>query len=203
MKTAIGVCTMALFLSLLFANENTAFTDEELIHSCLRSAAKRLALELTELGFNEICILERVPKTGNENDAVFIEALSHEMVEMHAKIFFKKEDDVREKPTLFYRIVNQSVLIEEKEQLLSEPLYVREAKASISYRLLEPSSGEVLQASDITETLTDKISKSEYLDLKKGMKKSGVSFIRFLEPAIVTAIVAGLMYLFYAQKSTQ
>jgi hypothetical protein len=203
MKFAIGVCILMLFISVLPATENSQLTDEELVYSCLRSAGKRIATELSDSGYEEVCIIERAPMKGEEYDAILIEALSREMVEMSAAFYFKKEGDEIDSPTFFYRIVNHGVLLEEKEQLLSEPLYIREAKAAVAYRLLDPSSGEVLLAGEVFETLTDEISKSEYLNLKKGMKKSGTSLIRFLEPAIVTAIVAGLMYLFYSQKSSQ
>lgn len=203
MKFAIGVSIMALFISMLSAAEDDPLTDEELIHSCLRTAAKHISSELADSGFTEICILERIPRAGDENDAILIEALSREMIEIDARIFFKNEDDEIESPTFFYRIVSQGVLMEEKEQLLSEPLYIREAKAVVSYRLLEPLSGEILFSSEVEKTLTNEIKKSEYLSLKKGMKQTGASLIRFLEPAIVIAIVAGLMYLFYSQKSSQ
>jgi hypothetical protein len=201
MKFGIGVCIMMLFISALPAAEENPLTDEELVYSCLRSTGKLIAHELSDSGFIEVCVIERQPMKGQENDAIFIEAVSGAMVQMGAAFFFKNDGDKILFPTFFYRIVSHGVLIEEKEQFLSEPLFVREAKTSVTYRLLDPTSGEVLLMGEVAETLTDEISKSEYLSLKKGVKKSGMSLIRFLEPAIVTAMAAALMYLFYSQKS--
>lgn len=203
MKLAIGVCIVMLFISALLAAEENPPTDEELVYSCLRSTAKLIAIELSDSGFTEVCIIERPPMKGEEYDAILVESLSREMLALGGSFFFKKDGDEITSPLFFYRIMSHGVLLEEKEQFLSEPHYVREAKTAVAYRLLDASSGEVLLTGEATETVTDRISKSDYLNLKKGMKKSGVSLIRFLEPAIVTAIVAGLMYLFYSQKSSQ
>ncbi len=203
MKFSIGVCTMMLFVLALAAAEENPLTDEELVYSCLKSAGKRVASVLSDSGFTEVCIIERPSIKGDNYDAVFVEAFSRSMVELGAKFFFKKDEEGISAPTFFYRIVQHEMLMEEKEQFLSEPLYVREARTAVAYRLLDPSSGEVLTMGEVEQTTTDKISKSEYLNLKKGMKKSGISIMRFLEPAIVTAIVAGLMYLFYSQKSSE
>lgn len=202
MKLAFGVCTMMLFISALPAAEGNPATDEELVYSCLKSSAKLIATELADSGFTEICTIERPSMKGEQYDAIFIEALAKGMMETGSAFFFKKDGDEIHLPTFFYRIVSHGILIEEKERFLSEPLYVREAKASVAYRLVDPVSGEVLLTGEVVETLTNEISKSAYLDLKKGMKKSGLSIVRFLEPAIVTAIVAALMYLFYSQKSS-
>jgi hypothetical protein len=203
MKFGIGVCIMMLFVSALPAAEENPLTDEELIYSCLRSTGELIAVELTDSGFTEVSIIERASLKGEEYDAVFMEGFAKAMVEMGSAFYYKKDDDEILSPVFFYRIANHGVLIEEKEQFLSEPLFVREAKTTVAYRLLDPSSGEVLLTGEVIETLTDAIRKSEYLSLKKGTKKSGISLIRFLEPAVVTAIVAGLMYLFYSQKSSQ
>lgn len=203
MKFGIGVCIMMLFISALAAAEENPLTDEELVYSCIKSAGKLVAAALSDSGFTEICVIERTSIKGDDYGAVFIEALSKTMVERGARFFFKKNGEENTSPTFFYRILDHAILIEEKEQFLSEPLYVRKAKASVTFRLLNPSSGEVLTTGEVSETITDEISKSTYLNLKKGIKKSGISIMRFLEPAIVTAIVAGLMYLFYSQKSSE
>jgi hypothetical protein len=201
MKLGIGVCIMMLFISALPGTEANPKTDEELVYSCLQAAGKLIATELCDSGFVEVCIIERPGIKGDAYDAIFVEAVSKKMVALDATFYFKKDGDEISCPVFFYRLTNHGVLLEEKERILSEPLYVREVKAYVSYRLLDPISGEVLLIGETTEGVTDEISKSEYLSLKKGMKESGVSLIRFLEPAIVTAIVAGLMYLFYSRKS--
>ncbi len=203
MKIHAILTTLLLFTSIASGKTNESLTDEELINICLRNAGKRMANDLLRIGKREIRIVEYSLEKEVNSSFILIESLTNEMKNHGGSLFLKNEDGETDKPTLFYRIFRKNVSIEETDRFFGDPVVVRDARVNISYRLVAPETGEILIAKEIEESLENRISKKEYTNLRKGMRKKGFSFASLLEPAIVTAIVGGLMYLFYSRKSSQ
>ncbi|TES93427.1 MAG: hypothetical protein E3J87_02325 [Candidatus Cloacimonadota bacterium] len=202
MKIYILLITLLITVTVSSGKADEGLTDEELLNICLKNAGRRIANDLHEKGYSEICVVESPSETDERINFILIESIANEIKNMNGSIFLMKEKGTRGKPTLFYRVIEKNVSIEEKDRFWGAPVVERDIRVKISYRLVAPETGEILISKEIEESLKNKISQKAYTNLTKGAKK-GVSFTSLLEPAIVTAIVGGLMYLFYSQKSSK
>lgn len=203
MKIYAILITLLIFTSIASGKTAKGLTDEELINISLRNAGKRMANDLIRIGERDIRIVENSLEKEVNSNFILIEGFTNEIKNHGGSIFLKNEEAEIDKPTLFFRIIGKNVCIEEIDRFFGDPVVVRDVRVRISYRLVAPKSGEILIAKEIEESLENRISKKEYTNLRKGMRKKGFSFASLLEPAIVTAIIGGLMYLFYSRKSSQ
>lgn len=203
MKIYAILITFLIFTSIASGKTAKGLTDEELINISLRNAGKRMANDLIKIGERDIRIVENSLEKEVNSNFILIEGLTNEIKNHGGSIFLKNEEAEIDKPTLFFRIIGKNVSIEEIDRFFGDPVVVRDVRVRISYRLVAPKSGEILIAKEIEESLENRISKKEYTNLRKGMRKKGFSFASLLEPAIVTAIIGGLMYLFYSRKSSK
>lgn len=203
MKIYAILIILLIFTSIASCKTAKGLTDEELINISLRNAGKRMANDLIRIGERDIRIVENSLEKEVNSNFILIEGLTNEIKNHGGSIFLKNEEVEIDKPTLFFRIIGKNVSIEEIDRFFGDPVVVRDVRVRISYRLVAPKSGEILIAKEIEESLENRISKKEYTNLRKGMRKKGFSFASLLEPAIVTAIIGGLMYLFYSRKSSQ
>lgn len=199
------ICRICLILLLipffLVSKPDTNLTDEELVYQCLKKTGKKIANKLLTEDYSEICIVDKSSQQNQKNNFIIIESITKAMKSGDGLIYLKKENDELRKPVLYFKIIKNFVNISEKSRILGEPIVKRDVSTIVSFRLIEPESGEILMTEEIEESLTNSISKNEYETLSGKKKKEGVSFSSLLEPAAITAIIAGLMYLFYSQKS--
>jgi hypothetical protein len=195
--------TLSVFLVVIPCIHASEMTDVEMLNECYRRAGRTIARELLKEEYYEIEIMENTGVEETTTNFLLIESISNELKTEEAYLYLKTDSLYYDIPTLYYRTISKNVMIEEKERFFGEPIIEREAKLVLSFRLIDVETGEILIAQEIEETILDEISKKDYLDLKKGIKKKGTSLTRFIEPAVITAIIGGLMYLFYSQKSSQ
>ena len=107
-------------------------------------------------------------------------------------------------PTLTYRIVELGITYQDKSQSVERVATVR-----IAYSLTQGGAGRILAAGDGQGTAGDQVpasllvglETSEIVPVKLPPKESLGS--RLLEPALLSAVVAGLIYLFYASKAAK
>jgi len=178
-------------------------TDDGMLNVCFANAGKRIAFDILTSGTKEVCVWETSNADHRSAEFVLIESLNSELRKSSAHVFFAKDKEDTQRTVLSYLIIEKVVNARKKEHFFAEPTVERLAKIKISYRLIEPKTGEILLAKEIEESLHNTISEKAYLALKTVTLKKGMSFKSFLEPAIVTAIIGGLMYLFYSHKSSQ
>ncbi|TET21177.1 MAG: hypothetical protein E3J78_04245 [Candidatus Cloacimonadota bacterium] len=203
MKLCTLVCMLLFFTSALAEKAEKELTDQELLNICFRKIGKIIARDIITEGFTEITIVKQTDKHEESIDVIIIETIVNELKIEDGIVYLVEDETDWEEPTLFFKVMSKNVLIEEKDQFWGETVVLRKAHIVLSYRLVDPYTGEIFIARERDESLENELSKKAYTNLKKGIKKSGISIARFLEPAIITAIVGGLMYLFYSQKSSQ
>jgi hypothetical protein len=193
------------FLCASFSSGETEnnLTDEELQNICIRNAGRKLTSDIVGIWDGNISIVESLLEKDDKSNFILIESITNEIKNLNRTLFLKEEDAEIDKPILSFRIIEKNVTVEEETHFFGDPTIVRNAGVKISFRLVDPVTREILIAKEIEESLENRISKKEYENLEKGVKKKGTSFASLLEPAIVTAIIGGLMYLFYSSKSSK
>ena len=193
------------FLCASFSSGETEnnLTDEELQNICIRNAGRKLTSDIVGIWDGNISIVESLLERDGNSNFILIESITNEIKNLNRTLFLKEEDAEIDKPILSFRIIEKNVTVEEETHFFGDPTIVRNAEVKISFRLVDPLTREILIAKEIEESLENRISKKEYENLEKGVKKKGTSFASLLEPAIVTAIIGGLMYLFYSSKSSK
>ncbi|MCK4234425.1 hypothetical protein KAX75_08350 [candidate division WOR-3 bacterium] len=203
MKFYAFMMLLLLSISTLPAEVNKDMTDEELFHICYKNAGKRIVDELIDAGYTEICVIENPEDKDDNSDIVIIESITNEMKNQNGSVYLKESYSETDELLLFYRIISKNIYFEEKEHFFGEPILLRDVRITLSYRLVDQKTGEILIASEIDESIENEISKKVYTNLKKGIKRKGISISHFIEPTLIIAIVGGLMYIFYSQKSSQ
>jgi hypothetical protein len=118
-----------------------------------------------------------------------------------------------EKPeawSLFYRIIQMKLSYPQVERRgflgLGSKLVTRKVKLNLSFRLEEKKSGKVLWSKRETEERSDLVKKTTI----KYLNNDSYSFLspplpedpqaKYMEPALVAAVVGGLIYLFFANR---
>jgi hypothetical protein len=109
---------------------------------------------------------------------------------------------------LFYRIIQLKLTypIVKSKGLFREKIVTRESELNLSFRLMEKNTGKILWTRRKNHTTSDVISKKKISTLKNEqypflspeLPDSKTS--RYIEPALVAAVVGGLVYLFFASR---
>ncbi len=109
---------------------------------------------------------------------------------------------------LFYRIIELRLEYPQmkRKSLFGKKSVTRESVLSLSLRLTEKSSGEILWTKRRNHTTADEIPKKmvsslenqEYPFLSPRLPESTGG--KYIEPALVAAVVGGLVYLFFASR---
>jgi hypothetical protein len=110
--------------------------------------------------------------------------------------------------SLFYRIIQMKLSYPQvrRKGFFGHKLVTREAKLNVSFRLEEKESGKVLWTKRETEERSDVVKKQTI----KYLNNDSYSFLspplpedsqaKYIEPALVAAVVGGLIYLFFANR---
>jgi hypothetical protein len=109
---------------------------------------------------------------------------------------------------LFYRIIDLKLEYPEMKSrgFLKEKLVTRKAYLNLSFQLTEGSSGKIIwtrrdarEYSDVIKKgMFKKLNNPAYPFLSPPLPESSLS--KYLEPALVTTVVGGLVYLFFANR---
>jgi hypothetical protein len=118
------------------------------------------------------------------------------------------EDTLQESQSLFYRIIELSLRYPEikRQRFLGGRRVVRKAMLNLSFRLEDTATGKVLWSERVREETSDLIERSmaqsvnnrTYPFLSPSLPDDPQS--RYVEPALVIAVVGGLIYLFFASR---
>jgi hypothetical protein len=110
--------------------------------------------------------------------------------------------------SLFYRIIKMELSYPrvKRKGIFGPKLVTRKAQLNISFRLEEKGSGGILWTKRETEERSDIVKKQTI----KYLNNDSYSFLspplpedaqaKFVEPALVAAVVGGLVYLFFANR---
>ena len=110
--------------------------------------------------------------------------------------------------SLFYRIIQMELSYPQvkRKGFFGHKMVTRKAKLSFSFRLEEKESGKILWTRKETEERSDMVKKHDI----KYLNNDSYSFLspslpedtqtKYLEPALVAAVVGGLIYLFFASR---
>ena len=110
--------------------------------------------------------------------------------------------------TLFYRIIQMKLLYQQvkRKGFFGHKLVTRKTTLNVSFRLEEKERGKVLWTKRETEEGSDVVKKSRI----KYLNNDSYSFLsppvpedlqaKYIEPALVAAVVGGLVYLFFANR---
>jgi hypothetical protein len=117
----------------------------------------------------------------------------------------------REKPeawSLFYQIIEMKLSYPQvkRKGFFGHKVVTRKAKVNLSFRLEEKESGKVLWTKRETQEQSDMVEKQAI----KFLNNNSYPFLspplpedmqtKYLEPALVAAVVGGLIYLFFANR---
>jgi hypothetical protein len=118
------------------------------------------------------------------------------------------QNEFPESWALFYRIIQMKLSYPQvkRKGFFGHKLVTREAKLNVSFRLEEKESGKVLWTKRETEERSDVVKKQTI----KYLNNDSYSFLspslpqdlqaKYIEPALVAAVVGGLIYLFFANR---
>lgn len=118
------------------------------------------------------------------------------------------EGTMQESQSLFYRIIEMNLRYPEvkRQGFLGGRRVVRRAVVNLSFRLEDETTGRVLwservkeESSDLVErSMVQSVNNKTYPFLSPSLPDDLQS--RYLEPALVVAVVGGLIYLFFANR---
>ncbi|KPL00945.1 MAG: hypothetical protein AMJ91_02485 [candidate division Zixibacteria bacterium SM23_73_3] len=140
-----------------------------------------------------------------EDELVFYLLSSNYQVALHPTA---PNDDLSESQSLFYRIMEMSLNYPQikRKGFLGARLVTRKTWLNLSFRLKDNVTGKVLWTKRGKEERSDWVKKS----MIKSVNNPSYPFLspslpddphsRFLEPALVVAVVGGLIYLFFANR---
>lgn len=110
--------------------------------------------------------------------------------------------------SLFYRIIKMELSYPQvkRKGVFGHKLVTRKAQLNLSFRLEEKENGQVLWTKRETEERSDMVKKQTI----KYLNNDSYSFLspplpedsqaKYMEPALVAAVVGGLIYLFFANR---
>ncbi len=109
---------------------------------------------------------------------------------------------------LFYRIIDLKLDYPEtyRKGFLKEKLVTRRAVVNLSLREENPTTGKIIWIKRESEEKTDVVRKSAIKSLNNqsypflSPSLSGDPINKYLEPALLTAVVGGVIYLFFANR---
>lgn len=119
-----------------------------------------------------------------------------------------RQKEFQETWSLFYRIIQLKLSYPKvkRKGFLGHKVVTRKAKLNVSFRLEEKESGKVLWTKRETQEESDTVEKRDI----KYLNNDSYSFLsptlpedsqaKYVEPALVAAVVGGLIYLFFANR---
>jgi hypothetical protein len=189
-------------------NKQTPVSNEEFLRESVRGVFHRAFLDFPRSESKLVWV-----NSEEENDANWL--LEDELISyLHSLDFHvalhpgNGQKETPEGWSLFYQIIELKLSYPQvkRKGFLGRKLVTRKAKLNFSFRLEEQESGKVLWTKRETEEKSDVIEKQAI----KSLNNNSYPFLspplpedlqtRYLEPALVAAVVGGLIYLFFANR---
>lgn len=188
--------------------KQTPVSNEEFLRESVRSLFDQAFLDLPRSESRFVLV-----NSEEENDANWL--LEDELVSYLQSLDFQValhpgsgQKETPEAWSLFYQIIEMTLSYPQvkRKGFFGRKLVARKARLNLSFRLEEKESGKVLWTKRETEEKSDVVEKQAI----KSLNNDSYPFLspplpedlqtRYLEPALVAAVVGGLIYLFFANR---
>lgn len=172
----------------------------ELVQQAAKAAAERVAGQIPT-STRSIVLSQESPRT---LDWAVEEAMTSALIHAGYQLFKSTPEADTAVPTLNYRTVDLGITYQDRSRSVE-----RVARVRIAFSLTRGGTGQVLASGDgqgtaqdlVPSTLMAGLETPEIVPTRLPPKDSAGS--RLLEPALLSAVVAGLIYLFYASKAAK
>jgi len=183
-------------------------SNEEFLRESIRSLLERTFDDFPPANSKLLLLKAEEEHPANwllEDELVFYLLSSDYQVTLHS---IESSYDLSESQSLFYRIIEMSLNYPKTKRkgFLGARLVTRKTWLNLSFRLKDNATGKVLWTKRGKEERSDWVKKS----MIKSVNNPSYPFLspslpddphsRFLEPALVVAVVGGLIYLFFANR---
>ena len=183
-------------------------SNEEFLRESIRSLLGRTFDDFPEANSKFFLLKTEEQHLGNwllEDELLGYLLSSHYQVVLHST---EPNNNLAESQSLFYRIIGMSLDYPEikRKGFLGKRIVTRKVSLNLSFRLEDRATGKVLWAKRGKEERKDLIKKS----MVKSVNNQFYPFLspslpddphsKFIEPALVVAVVGGLVYLFFANR---
>jgi hypothetical protein len=183
-------------------------SNEEFMRKALRSLFEQTFNDFPKEDFRLIFLKEEEDHPANwllEDELVSYLLFSNYQVSLGSP---DSSYDLPESKSLLYRIIELKLdyPMVKRKSFLGEKLVTRKASINLSFRLEDKTTGKVFWSKRGKEEKSDVVKKSMIKSLNNesypflSPALSGDSQGRYLEPALVAAVVGGLIYLFFANR---
>jgi hypothetical protein len=202
-----GITPLGLAQDKITPEENPP-TNEEFLRETLRSLFAETFTDFPQSTSNPLRLKAEEDRPENwlvENElTAYLLSLSHEV----GLSDVDSGSDFPESQSLFYRIIDLKLDYPEtyRKGFLKEKLVTRRAVANLSFREENPATGQVIWLKRGRFEKTDVVRKSALKSLNNqsypflSPSLSGDPLNKYLEPAVLTAVVGGVIYLFFANR---
>jgi hypothetical protein len=183
-------------------------TNEEFLRQTLRSLFAETFTDFPESTVDMLRLKAEEDRPENwlvENELIdYLISLNHQV----GLSITDSASDLPESKSLFYRIIDLKLDYPEthRKGFLKEKLVTRRAVANLSFREENPVTGRVIWLKRGKLEKTDVVRKSAIKSLNNQSYPflcpalSGDPMNKYLEPALLTAVVGGVIYLFFANR---
>lgn len=194
------VCAMASSLTSRGQGGKAYPTNLELVQQAAQNAADKVAAQLTP-GARSVTLRLDSPHT---LDWAVEEAMTGALTRAGFQVFKSVPETDTTGLVLSYRTVELGITYQDRSKSVE-----RVARIRIAFSLIRGSAGRVLASGDGQGTAQDLVPSAlltgletpEIVPARLPSRESLGS--RLLEPALLSAVVAGLIYLFYASKAAK
>lgn len=196
-----------------FAGESEKFSgnppsNEEFLRESIRSLIGRTFADFPKAKSKLLLLKTEEKHPGNwllEDELLSYLLSSNYQVALHSA---EPDINLSESQSLFYRIIEMSLDYPKikRKGFLGKRIVTRKARLNLSFRLEDKVTGKVLWTKRGKEERSDLIKKNRI----KSVNNQSYPFLspslpadsqsRFIEPALVVAVVGGLIYLFFANR---
>ena len=183
-------------------------SNEEFLRGTLRSLFEQTFKDFPEANSKFVFL-----KTEEDNPANWLleDELVSYLLSLNYQISLGSPDSnytLPESNSLFYRIIELKLDYPKvkRKSFLGEKLVTRRATLNLAFRLENKATGKVLWSKRGQEEKSDVVKKSMIKSLNNDSypflspSLSSDSQSKYLEPALVAAVVGGLIYLFFANR---
>ncbi len=183
-------------------------TSEEFLRGALRSLLEETFADFPKTTSGLVIL--KAEEARSENWLLEDELVAY-LISLNYQVSLNANDsntNLSESKFLFYRIIDLKLDYPKvrRKGFLKEKLVTRTAGLNLSFREEKEATGEVLWSKRVKQEKTDVVRKSMIKSLNNPAypflcpSLSGDSLSKYVEPALVTAVVGGLVYLFFANR---
>lgn len=183
-------------------------SNEEFLRETIRTLLGRTFSDFPKAESKTLLLKAEEEHPGSwllEDELLFYLLTSNYQVTLHSA---QPTSDFSNSWSLFYRIIDMSLEYPEikRKGFLGKRIVIRKASVNLSFRLEDDSTGKVLWTNRGKEERSDQIKKGTIKSINNrsypllSPTLPGDPQSRFIEPALVVAVVGGIIYLFFANR---